>query len=91
MKMKLALLLGKLLYLLGKPLGKSTNLPGELALKICPDMMGRFRFDGKVLAVTGSNGKTSTSNMIAHITPRAPTSPAAWLPLCWPLRLWAGA
>ena len=67
MKMKLALLLGKLLYLLGKPLGKSTNLPGELALKICPDMMGRFRFDGKVLAVTGSNGKTSTSNMIAHI------------------------
>ena len=34
MKMKLALLLGKLLYLLGNPFGKSTNLPGELALKI---------------------------------------------------------
>ncbi len=67
MKMKLALLLGKLVYLLGKPLGKSTNLPGELALRICPDLMGRFRFDGKVLAVTGSNGKTSTANMIAHI------------------------
>ncbi|MGN0624807.1 MAG: MurT ligase domain-containing protein [Oscillospiraceae bacterium] len=67
MKMKLALLLGKILYLLGKPFGKSTNLPGELALKICPDMMGRFRFDGKVLAVTGSNGKTSTANMVAHI------------------------
>ena len=29
MKMKLALLLGKLLYLLGKPFGKSTNLPGR--------------------------------------------------------------
>ena len=43
MKMKLALLLGKLVYLLGKPLGKSTNLPGELALRICPDLMGRFR------------------------------------------------
>ena len=67
MKMKLALLLGKLLYLLGKPFGKSTNLPGELALKICPQMMGKFRFDGKILAVTGSNGKTSTANMIAHI------------------------
>ena len=65
--MKLALLLGKLLYLLGKPFGKSTNLPGELALKICPQMMGNFRFDGKILAVTGSNGKTSTANMIAHI------------------------
>lgn len=29
MKMKLALLLGKLLYLLGKPFGKSTNLPAS--------------------------------------------------------------
>ena len=48
MKMKLALLLGKLLYLLGKPFGKSTNLPGELALKICPQMMGNFRFDVKI-------------------------------------------
>lgn len=67
MKMKLALLAGKLLYLVGKPLGKSTNLPGEIALKICPDLLGRIRFDGKVLAVTGSNGKTSTANMIAHI------------------------
>ena len=67
MKMKLALLVGKLLYLVGKPLGKSTNLPGEIALKICPDLLGRIRFDGKVLAVTGSNGKTSTANMIAHI------------------------
>lgn len=67
MKMKLALILGKLLYLLGKPFGKSTNLPGELALKICPHLLGKFRFDGKVLAVTGSNGKTSTANMVAYI------------------------
>ena len=55
------------MYLLGKPFGKSTNLPGELALKICPQMMGKFRFDGKILAVTGSNGKTSTARTIAHI------------------------
>lgn len=67
MRRFLALLLGKILYYLGKPFGKSTNLPGELALKICPDLLGRFLFKGTVLAVTGSNGKTSTANMIAHI------------------------
>lgn len=76
MKMKLALILGKLLYVLGKPFGKSTNLPGELALKICPNLMGNFRFDGKVLAVTGSNGKTSTANMIAHILKKQGSSVA---------------
>lgn len=67
MRFQIALLAGKLLYAVGKRLGKATNLPGEIALKICPDLMGRFRFAGKVLAVTGSNGKTTTANMIAHI------------------------
>lgn len=67
MRFQIALLAGKLLYAVGRRMGKATNLPGEIALKICPDMMGRFRFSGKVLAVTGSNGKTTTANMIAHI------------------------
>jgi len=67
LKFIIALVAGKLLNLVGKPLGKATNLPGEIALKICPDLFGRFRFDGKILAVTGSNGKTTTANAVAHI------------------------
>lgn len=67
MRFKLALLVGKLIHFLGKYVGKATNLPGEFAMKICPDMMGRFQFKGKVIAVTGSNGKTTTANMLAHI------------------------
>ncbi len=67
MKFKIALLAGKLLYLIGKPFGKSTNLPGEIALKICPDLFSKFKFSGKILAVTGSNGKTTTANTVAHI------------------------
>ena len=63
----LALLAGKVLHWIGKPLGKATNLPGEIALKLCPDLFSRFRFQGKVLAVTGSNGKTTTANAVAHI------------------------
>lgn len=67
MRFQIALLVGKILYAVGRRMGKATNLPGEIALKICPGLMGRFRFTGKVLAVTGSNGKTTTANMIAHI------------------------
>ena len=67
LKFMLALAAGKILNIIGKPLGKATNLPGEIALKICPDLFGRFRFDGKILAVTGSNGKTTTANAVAHI------------------------
>lgn len=64
---KLALLIGKLVYAIGKPLGKSTNLPGEIALKICKKLFANFRIKGQILAVTGSNGKTTTANMVAHI------------------------
>lgn len=67
MRFTLAMLVGKLVGLLGKVTSRATNLPGELALKICPDLFRHFQFDGKVLAVTGSNGKTSTSNMVAFI------------------------
>ncbi len=67
MKFCFALLIGKLLHLIGKPFGKSTNIPGEVALKICPNLFGKFKFKGKILAITGSNGKTTTANMVAHI------------------------
>ena len=59
--------MGKLLVLLGRPFGKATNLPGEWALKLCPSLFSHFRFTGKVLAVTGSNGKTTTANMMADM------------------------
>lgn len=67
MKFKIALLIGKILHFIGKPFGKSTNLPGEIALKFCPDLFSKFKFSGKILAVTGSNGKTTTANTVAHI------------------------
>lgn len=67
MKRTIAILVGKILHFIGKPLGKSTNLPGEIALKICPNLISTFKIRGKVLAVTGSNGKTTTANMVAHI------------------------
>ena len=66
-----ALLIGKLLHFVGSFFGKSSNLPGDIALRLCPGLFKRFRFDGQVLAVTGSNGKTTTANLIAHILKQA--------------------
>ena len=41
-----------------------TNFPGVLALRICPDFMKYIGKPEKVIAVTGTNGKTTVSNMI---------------------------
>lgn len=46
-------------------LGRGTDLPGRLALKLCPSLFSRFKIKGTVIAVTGSNGKTSTAGLIA--------------------------
>lgn len=44
-----------------------TNFPGELALKICPDFLSHIGKPGKIVAVTGTNGKTTVSNMLCDI------------------------
>lgn len=41
-----------------------TDLPGRIALKLCPDLLGRLAKDVTVVIVTGTNGKTTTSRMI---------------------------
>lgn len=41
-----------------------TSLPGKVALKICPDILGRLAKDIKIICVTGTNGKTTTCHII---------------------------
>ena len=67
MKLKLAILLCKALRFVGGLMGKGSSLPGQFALKVCPDVLGRVKLPERVIAVTGSNGKTSTVEMIAAI------------------------
>ena len=67
MKKFFTILICKLLRFAGKLLGKGSSLPGQVALKICPDILSRVDLPKYIIAVTGSNGKTSTVEMIAHI------------------------
>ena len=67
MRVFLAIVVCKLLRFIGKLVGKGSSLPGQYALKICPDVLGRVKLPPLVIAVTGSNGKTSTVEMIAAI------------------------
>lgn len=67
MRKLLSILICKLARLVGAALGRGSSLPGKLALKVCPDVLSRLTLPPYVVAVTGSNGKTSTVELIAHI------------------------
>ena len=67
MRKLIAIIVCKILRIIGKLVGKGSSLPGKFALKICPDVLARVSLPEKIIAVTGSNGKTSTVEMIAHI------------------------
>lgn len=61
----LMILLCKLLAFAGKLLHRGSSLPGQIVLKLCPNILEKLTLPEYVVAVTGSNGKTSTVEMIA--------------------------
>jgi len=63
----LTILISKMLSFVGKLLGRGSSLPGKIALKLCPNILSRLTLPDSVIAVTGSNGKTSTVEMIANV------------------------
>ena len=67
MRKFLAILVCKAGRFVGKLVGKGRSLHGKYALKICPDILSRVELPPHIIAVTGSNGKTSTVEMIAAI------------------------
>lgn len=46
---------------------KGTSMPGSWAIIICPDFLGRIKKPEKIIGITGTNGKTTVSNMIEDI------------------------
>ena len=67
MRKFLAIVVCKLGRAVGRLIGKGSSMPGKAALKICPDILARLTLPPHIVAVTGSNGKTSTVEMIASV------------------------
>lgn len=69
-----------------------TDFPGTLALKLCPDFLKYVGRPKTIIAVTGTNGKTTVSNLWrtpwkrrvtgSSSTGPVPTWPAASPPPC---------
>lgn len=45
----------------------ATNLPGKIALRICPSFLSKIAYGKNVIMITGTNGKTTTTHMISEM------------------------
>lgn len=69
MRFYLALIISKFTRILIKIVGKifkinGSHFPGNVANKICPDFLEKIGKPNKIITVTGTNGKTTTCNLI---------------------------
>lgn len=76
MKKVLAIIVCKIVRVIGKLVGKGSSLPGKIALKIDPNILSEVKLPKYVIAVTGSNGKTSTVEMIKAVLDKSGLSVA---------------
>lgn len=67
-----ARLAGKMMIFGMRLLGRGAgNLPGEIVLKFCPNILSSFKLECHIIAVTGTNGKTTTNNIIGDMFERS--------------------
>ncbi len=72
-----ALIVSKLAYIAIRVLKNSggTSFAGKIALKICPNFLSYCKkYVEKIITVTGTNGKTTTSGILANILENAQNS-----------------
>lgn len=61
----IAIILARLSTFVLKLLGRNaTHLPGVIAVGICPNVLEYLEVSDNFIAITGTNGKTSTTNMV---------------------------
>ncbi|MEG1650588.1 MAG: MurT ligase domain-containing protein [Oscillospiraceae bacterium] len=60
----LTIILCKILCFFGNLIGRGSSLPGLIALRLDKNILSKIKLPDTVVAVTGSNGKTSTTELI---------------------------
>ena len=64
----IALWVAKAAMLLQRLLGMNASyFPGKIAIKLCPDFLGRIDKPERVITVTGTNGKTTCCNLLLEV------------------------
>ena len=67
-KVPIAILAVRSVRLVARVLHKGgTAKPGEIALKICPDLLSHLSKGVKTVVITGTNGKTTTARMVEQV------------------------
>lgn len=61
------ILMNKIIYLIGKAMKKGSSLPGKIALRLDKNILSKIKLPENIIMVTGSNGKTSTTEMIYNV------------------------
>lgn len=67
MNKTLTILISKICLKFLKIIGRGSSLPGKIALKLNKNIIKQINIKSKIVAVTGSSGKGSTSSMIVEV------------------------
>ncbi|SCJ70019.1 UDP-N-acetylmuramoylalanyl-D-glutamate--2%2C6-diaminopimelate ligase [Anaerotruncus sp. 2789STDY5834896] len=71
-----ALWVAKAMKLALKLLGRNgTYLPGNTAIRLCPNFLGQVGKPKTVIGVTGTNGKTTVSNLVGDVLEKSGYTP----------------
>lgn len=63
----ISILIGKLCVFCLEKIGRGSSMPGDIAYKLNKNILKCFKLPDKVIAVTGSSGKGSTSKIISNV------------------------
>ncbi len=67
MRVRVCLWIGKVIRFILVKMGRGGSMPGRIVLKLCPNFLTKITYPEVVIMVTGTNGKTTTSNMIYEV------------------------